>query len=156
MSTLFAHGVVFVFTFRVLLKGSYEVIWKYNSYVVKSTDFFMLYNKSLMFTMAAFIWIVKSVILSNIITILNNWFLSEYILKCIDFCDQICIFSIIAPVFSVTWSSDTILICWFTDQETFMIMKLVTFLHIFLWKPWPFFLWLIENMNKSIYLLWST
>ncbi len=29
------------------------------------------------------------------------------------FCDQSCIFSIITPVFSVTWSSEIIIICWF-------------------------------------------
>ncbi len=31
------------------------------------------------------------------------------------------IFSIITPVFSVTWSSEIILICWFAAQETFII-----------------------------------
>ncbi len=30
--------------------------------------------------------------------------------------------SIIRPVFSVTWSSEIILIYWFTDQETFLII----------------------------------
>ncbi len=34
---------------------------------------------------------------------------------------QSCIFSIITPVFSVTWSSEIILICWFA-QEAFMII----------------------------------
>ncbi len=33
-----------------------------------------------------------------------------------------CIFSIITPVFSVTWSSEIILICWFAAQETFLII----------------------------------
>ncbi len=33
-----------------------------------------------------------------------------------------CIFSIITPVFSVTWSSEIILIYWFTAQETFIII----------------------------------
>ncbi len=33
-----------------------------------------------------------------------------------------CIFIIITPVFSVTWSSEIILICWFTVQETFLII----------------------------------
>ncbi len=32
-----------------------------------------------------------------------------------------CIFSIITPVFSVTWSSEIIIICWFTAQDTFLI-----------------------------------
>ncbi len=26
------------------------------------------------------------------------------------------------PVFSVTWSSEIILICWFADQQTFLII----------------------------------
>ncbi len=43
-------------------------------------------------------------------------------LNCIYFCDQSCIFSIIPPVFSVTWSSEIILICWFIAQETFLII----------------------------------
>ncbi len=34
------------------------------------------------------------------------------------------IFSIITPVFSVTWSSEIILICWFAVQETFLIIIL--------------------------------
>ncbi len=33
-----------------------------------------------------------------------------------------CIFSIITPVFSVTWSSEIILICWFAAQERFLII----------------------------------
>ncbi len=32
------------------------------------------------------------------------------------------IFSIITAVFSVTWSSEIILICWFAAQETFLII----------------------------------
>ncbi len=43
-------------------------------------------------------------------------------LKCNLFCDQSCIFSIITPVFSVTWSSEIIIICWFAAQETFLII----------------------------------
>ncbi len=34
-----------------------------------------------------------------------------------------CIFNIISPVFSVTWSSEIILIYWFTAQETFLIIS---------------------------------
>ncbi len=33
-----------------------------------------------------------------------------------------CIFSIITPVFSVTWSSEIIIIYWFTAQEIFLII----------------------------------
>ncbi len=33
---------------------------------------------------------------------------------------QRCIFSIITAVFSVTWSSEIIIIYWFTAQETFL------------------------------------
>ncbi len=35
---------------------------------------------------------------------------------------HICIFSIITPVFSVTWSSEIIIIYWFAAQETFLII----------------------------------
>ncbi len=35
---------------------------------------------------------------------------------------QSCIFSIITPVFSVTQSSEIIIIYWFTAQETFLII----------------------------------
>ncbi len=35
---------------------------------------------------------------------------------------QCCIFIIITPVFSVTWSSEIIIIYWFTAQETFLII----------------------------------
>ncbi len=36
--------------------------------------------------------------------------------------DQSCIFSIITAVFSVAWSSEIILIFWFTAQEIFLII----------------------------------
>ncbi len=38
-----------------------------------------------------------------------------------------CIFSIIPPVFSVTWSSEIIIIYWFTALETFLIIINVEF-----------------------------
>ncbi len=56
----------------------------------------------------------------NIIRIQKDCFLCEYLLNVIYFCDQSWIFSIITPVFSVTWSSEIILICWFAAQETFL------------------------------------
>ncbi len=37
-------------------------------------------------------------------------------------CDQSCIFSIITPVFSVTWSSEIIIICRFAAQEILLII----------------------------------
>ncbi len=40
----------------------------------------------------------------------------------IYFCDQSCIFSIITPVFRVTWSSEIIIICWFSAQTTCLII----------------------------------
>ncbi len=53
-------------------------------------------------------------------------------------CDQSWIFSIITPVFSVTWSSEIILIYWFAAQETFLLLsmlKAVVPLHISVdWK----------------------
>ncbi len=67
----------------------------------------------------------KAVILWNIFTILNNSFLFEYNFKLIYFCDQSSIFSIITPVFSVTWSSEIIIICWFAAQETVLLLLLL-------------------------------
>ncbi len=37
-------------------------------------------------------------------------------------CDQSCIFSIITPVFSVTWSSEIIIIYWLAAQEILLII----------------------------------
>ncbi len=57
-----------------------------------------------------------------------------YVKMCLNvmyFCDQSCIFSIITPVFSVTWSSEIILIYWFAAQETFLIIINVENIHIF-------------------------
>ncbi len=55
--------------------------------------------------------IVKS-LLQFQITVFHLSMLSNVIY----FCDQSCIFSIITPVFSVTWSSEIIKICWFAAQ----------------------------------------
>ncbi len=44
---------------------------------------------------------------------------------------QSCIFSIITPVFRVTWSSEIIIICWFAAQETFLIIINVENIDIF-------------------------
>ncbi len=68
-----------------------------------------------MITRAAFIWSKNTVKNSNI-------FYLNFIYIYIYSCNQICIFSIITPVFSVTWSSEIILICWFAAQETFLII----------------------------------
>ncbi len=59
-----------------------------------------------------------------------NTFLNEMYL-----CGQSWIFSIITPVFSVTWSSEIILICWFTAQETVLIfiILLIFFVEILIW-----------------------
>jgi len=62
----------------------------------------------------------------NIITIQNRCFLCECV-KLIYFC----IFSIITAVFSVTWSSEIIIIYWFTAQDTFMIIINVVLHNIF-------------------------
>ncbi len=57
-------------------------------------------------------------------------------------------FSIITPVFSVTWSSEIILICWFSTLST---LKTVVLLHIFLKKVIFFRIpWSIENKKNSI------
>ncbi len=64
--------------------------------------------------------------------------------------DQSCIFSIITPVFSVTWSSEIILICLFAAQKHFLLLwmlKKVVLLHIFVETVIHFFriLWWIEQ-----------
>ncbi len=51
---------------------------------------------------------IAAIILWHIITISNNWFYVNILYTIIDCC---CIFSIITPVFSVTWSSEIIIIC---------------------------------------------
>ncbi len=56
----------------------------------------------------------------------------------IDFCDQSCIFSIITPVFSVTWSfknHSNMLICCSRNIYYYQCWKLLC-CFIFLWKMW--------------------
>ncbi len=68
------------------------------------------------------------------------------------FCDQSCIFSIITPVFSVTWSSEIILICWFAAQETFLIIINVEnscAAQYFLWKLWYILFFRIHRWIES-------
>ncbi len=53
-----------------------------------------------------------------------------------------CIFSIITPVFSVTWSSEIIIICWFAAQNTFLIINNIENSYAakyFYWKHDTFF-----------------
>ncbi len=66
---------------------------------------------------------VKTVTLWNSFTILKQLF-SMWIYVKLSFISVMrsCIFSIISAGFSVTWSSEIILICWFTAQETFLII----------------------------------
>ncbi len=60
-------------------------------------------------------------------------FLCEYVLNVIYFCDQICIFSIITPVFRVTWPSEIIIICCSRNiSDYYRCWKQL----IFLWKLW--------------------
>ncbi len=40
---------------------------------------------------------------------------------------QSCISSIITPVFSVTWSSEIIIICWFDAHESFVVISVEFF-----------------------------
>ncbi len=81
-------------------------------------------------------------------------------LNVIYFCDQSCIFSIITPVFSVTWSSEIIIICWF-DQENFCYL-LLSFIVIFInyyqcWKYLCRFIFFVKVMicfswtNKNLF-----
>ncbi len=58
-----------------------------------------------------------------------------------------CISSIIPPVFSVTWSSEIIIICWIDAQETFLISinaENSCAASYFLWKLWYIlFFWIL-------------
>ncbi len=83
---------------------------------------------------------------------------NSYFLKC-NFVIPVMrswIFSIITPVFSVTWSSEIILIWWFAAQEIcIIIIKTVVQLHIFA-ETWHILFvrihrW-IESSKNSIYL----
>ncbi len=79
------------------------------------TIFTYIWKKSLLFTNAAFIWI-KQWKKCNILVQFSMFLYLNRCLNVIYFCDQSCIFSIITPVFSVTWSSENILIYWFDAQ----------------------------------------
>ncbi len=87
---------------------------------------FLLFLKKVSYGHQAYIYLIKNtiktVIMWNIITIWKRYFIFECILKT-SFIPVMrsCIFSIITPVFSVTWSSEIIIICWFAAQETFLI-----------------------------------
>ncbi len=59
---------------------------------------------------------VQTVILSNIITISSKLLSISVSFKMYVYVMHSCIFSIIPPVFSVTWSSEIILMCWFAAQ----------------------------------------
>ncbi len=63
-----------------------------------------------------------------------------------------CIFSIITAVFSVTWSSEITLICWFAAQETFLIIINVEnscAAQYVLWKPWYILFFRIHRWIES-------
>ncbi len=66
----------------------------------------------------------------------------------IYFCDQSCIFSIITPVFSVTWSSEIIIICWFAAQETFLMIINVKNINIFV-ETVTHFIFQDSQMNRK-------
>ncbi len=69
-----------------------------------------------MLTMAAFIW-SKYIKNCNIVKFYDNL---KYRMSI--FIDLNWVFSIISAIFSVTWSSEIMLICWFAAQEAFMII----------------------------------
>ncbi len=107
-----------------------------NSKMWVSVRFKYFWKKS--FTHQTCIYLIKNTvnteILWNIITILNNSFLFEYIVKLYLFLwFQSCIFSIITPVFSVTWS--------FRNQSN--MLKISDYQYSkqinILWKPWYIF-----------------
>ncbi len=67
-----------------------------------------------MFTDTAFIYLIIKYRKSS--QILLQFKIAVFNVNVIYFCDRSCIFSIITPVFSVTWSSEIIIICWFAAQ----------------------------------------
>ncbi len=115
-------------------KCKYICDLQYRTKLWNNSDYYF-WKRSLLFTKVAFIWTKKIV---KYYCYLNNYFLCE-IVKC-NFIPamQSWIFRIITPVFSVTWSSEIILICWFAAQETFLIIINVenSCCFMFLWKRW--------------------
>ncbi len=93
-----------------------------NTLVVKSVEYdFLMFLKEASSAHQSCIYLIK-----NTVKIVKYYYNSKQMfsmwIHVIYFCDQSCIFSIITPVFSVTWSSEIILICWFAAQETFLII----------------------------------
>ncbi len=73
----------------------------------------------------------------------------------IDFYDKSWIFSIITPVFSVTWSSEIIIIYWFAAQETCLITNAGkdVLVHIIrsLKRAWHFCKWSFSLLSAVVY-----
>ncbi len=64
-------------------------------------------------------------------------------------CDKSCILSIITPVFSVTWSSEIIIIYWFAAQETFLIIINVGAAQYFFVETVISFIFQDSQMNRT-------
>ncbi len=117
-----------------------------------------LKNSPPMLTKTAFIWSknIKRVQLWNIITILNNYFVFEYILECNVFSVmQNWIFSIVTPVFSVSRffrnHSNCWICCWRNISYYYQCWKQMCCL-IFLWEPWYMLFkicWWIESLKEQ-------
>ncbi len=65
------------------------------------------------------------------------------------------IFSIITPVFIVTWSSEIILICWFETFVFLLVLKTVVLLHIGnvwnMWKICDTFIFLFFLLTRNVW-----
>ncbi len=61
----------------------------------------------------------------------------------IYFCDQTSIFSIITAVFSLTWSSEIILICWFVKRFRIINVKTISAME------YIFFLKVVASLNSD-------
>ncbi len=106
---LFLIKINFLILDIVFITLYYFFFYNLNYTSPLATFFKVFLKKSLMLAKAAFIWskIVKTIIL-QFIPVMQSW-----------------IFSIITPVFSVTRSSNIIiLICWFAAQENLLLSML--------------------------------
>jgi len=83
-----------------------------------------------------------SILWKNITILKKTVFYLNIFENVIYSCDQSWIFSIITPVFSVTWSfrnhSNMLIFCWRNISDYYQCWKQSCYF-IFLWKPWYIF-----------------
>ncbi len=98
------------------------------------------------------VYLINTVILWEIIAIKKMFSVWIYCKILFISVLQRCIFSIITAVFSVTWSSEIIIICSRNISDYYQWWKQLCF-QIFFWKPWCilFFriLWWIERSKEQ-------